>query len=185
MVSIHKVPVIVYLIIRVISSTFRFKREAHPLLASRFKAPENCPCCRNEQLRTSRRYMYIKHYTPIMPMMQIHHRLIGIMRDVLIQHTQRHSLLLCSWQHWCFLRTSNGQHQSVRIRHYLYVRPHHLYFFEKSRHEDIANVRFLIGCSGRNWAKNIKYLIYFQFSPDKNLFSSASIHRFQSQTDGI
>ena len=27
MVSIHKVPVIVYLIIRVISSTFRFKRE--------------------------------------------------------------------------------------------------------------------------------------------------------------
>ena len=28
MVSIHKVPVIVHLIIRVISSTFRFKREA-------------------------------------------------------------------------------------------------------------------------------------------------------------
>ncbi len=27
MVSIHKVPVIVHLIIRVISSTFRFKRE--------------------------------------------------------------------------------------------------------------------------------------------------------------
>ena len=43
MVSIHLVHVIVYLIIRVISSTFRFKREAHPSLASRFQAPENCP----------------------------------------------------------------------------------------------------------------------------------------------
>ena len=132
--------------------------------------------CRNEQLRTSRRYMYIKPYTPIMPMMRMHHRLIGIMRDVLIQHTQRHSLLLCSWQHWCFLRTSNGQNQSVRIRHYLYVRPHHLYFFKKSRHEDIANVRFLIGCSGINWKKNIKYLINFQFSFDTYLFSSSFIY---------
>ena len=31
MVSIHKVPVIVHLIIRVISSTFRFKRENYTI----------------------------------------------------------------------------------------------------------------------------------------------------------
>ena len=45
MVSIHKVPVIVYLIIRVISSTFRFKREApKQSLAPRSEAPRNVPC---------------------------------------------------------------------------------------------------------------------------------------------
>lgn len=38
MVSIHKVPVIVHLIIRVISSTFRFKGEAE---APPIKHPEN------------------------------------------------------------------------------------------------------------------------------------------------
>ena len=36
MVSIHKVPVIVHLIIRVISSTFRFKRGASPVARSTF-----------------------------------------------------------------------------------------------------------------------------------------------------
>lgn len=35
------------------------------------------------------------HYTPIMPTVQTHHRLTGIMRAIYIQHTQRHSSLLC------------------------------------------------------------------------------------------
>ena len=35
---------------------YKQKREAHSSLAPQFKAPENCPCSRNEQLRTSRRY---------------------------------------------------------------------------------------------------------------------------------
>ena len=34
---------------------------------------------------------------------------------------------------WNFLRTSNGQNQSVRIRHYLYVCPHH-----PSLHEEVS-----------------------------------------------
>ena len=45
MVSIHIVPVIVCLIIKVISSTFRFKREASELSpAPRSEAPRNVPC---------------------------------------------------------------------------------------------------------------------------------------------
>ena len=59
---------------------YKQKREAHSSLASLFKAPENCPCCRNEQLRTSRRYEYITPYTSVMPTVQIHHRLTGIIR---------------------------------------------------------------------------------------------------------
>ena len=116
------------------------KREAHPSLASRFKAPENCPCCRNEQLRTSRRYRYINPYTPVMPTVRIHHRPTSIIGAVYIQHTQRNSSLLCSWQHWNFLRTSNRQNQSVRIRYYPYVCPHHLYFMTKHQREDIAKI---------------------------------------------
>ena len=53
MVSIHRVPVIAYLIIRVIYFTFRFKREAPELLpAPRSEAPENCPVSRSEQRRS-------------------------------------------------------------------------------------------------------------------------------------
>ena len=43
MVSIHRIPFVVYLTIRVLCFIFRLKREAHPSLASRFQAPENCP----------------------------------------------------------------------------------------------------------------------------------------------
>ena len=39
------------------------KREAHSSLASLPKAPENCLTCRNEQLRTSRRYDISNPYT--------------------------------------------------------------------------------------------------------------------------
>jgi len=62
--------------------TYKQKREAHSSLASLSKAPENCPCCRNEQLRTSRRYVYINPYEPIMPTVRMHHRLTGIIRAV-------------------------------------------------------------------------------------------------------
>ena len=58
------------------------KREAHSSLASLLKAPENCLCCRNEQLRTSCRYRYINPYTPAMPIVRIHHRLTSIIRAV-------------------------------------------------------------------------------------------------------
>ena len=61
---------------------YKQKREAHPSLASLPKAPENCLTCRNEQLRTSRRYMYITPYTPVMPIVRIHHRLTSIIRAV-------------------------------------------------------------------------------------------------------
>ena len=61
MVSFHIVPVIVYLIVRVISYTFRFKREAPELLpAPRSEAPENCPVSRSEQRRSpTQRYITI------------------------------------------------------------------------------------------------------------------------------
>ena len=39
------------------------EREAHLSLASRFKAPENAYYSRNEQLRTSRRYVNQSLYT--------------------------------------------------------------------------------------------------------------------------
>ena len=51
MVSIHKVPVIVHLIIRVISSTFRFKRGASLCHSLHVLRPWNCPISRNEQRR--------------------------------------------------------------------------------------------------------------------------------------
>ena len=61
-----------------IQKAYKQKREAHPALASLFKAPENCPTCRNEQLRTSRRYIYITPYTLAMPTARMHHRLTSI-----------------------------------------------------------------------------------------------------------
>ena len=59
MVSIHKVPVIVYLIIRVISSTFRFKREALHCRSLHSLRLWQSPNVRNEQRRTPRRYVDI------------------------------------------------------------------------------------------------------------------------------
>ena len=58
MVSIHIVPVIVCLIIKVISSTFRFKREANTCCSLHSVRPSHCPICRNEQREASRRYVY-------------------------------------------------------------------------------------------------------------------------------
>ena len=82
MVSIHRIPFIVYLIIRALCFIFRLKREAHPSLASPSRRLKIAYQCRNEQLRTSRRYMYITPYTPVMPIVRIHHRLTSIIRAV-------------------------------------------------------------------------------------------------------
>ena len=49
----------------------------------------------------------------LLPLVQIHHWLTSITRAV-HKHTQRASSLLCSWHYWNFLRTSNGQNQSVQ-----------------------------------------------------------------------
>jgi hypothetical protein len=38
--------------------------------------------CRNEQLRTSRRYGYITPFTPVIPTVRMHHRLTSLTRDV-------------------------------------------------------------------------------------------------------
>jgi len=53
------------------------------LLASLIRRPGNCPHCRNEQPRTSRRYEYITPYTLVVPTVQLHHRLTSIMRAVI------------------------------------------------------------------------------------------------------
>ena len=66
MVSIHRVPVVAYLIIRVIYFTFRFKREASYLLLAPPLKAFALPVRRNEQREASRRYVYTTPYiTPI------------------------------------------------------------------------------------------------------------------------
>ena len=47
----------------VIKAHINKKREAHSSLASLIRRPGNCPHCRNEQLRTSRRYDISNPYT--------------------------------------------------------------------------------------------------------------------------
>ena len=43
MVSIHRILIVLYMTIRVLCFVFRFKREAHSSLASRFKASWKLP----------------------------------------------------------------------------------------------------------------------------------------------
>ena len=126
MVSIHRIPFVVYLTIRVLCFIFRLKREAHPSLASPSRRLRIAQQCRNEQLRTSRRYMYISY--PIHPLClscntpQANEHNSGCI-DTTYLTSFFVALFLTMVE--CFLRTSGSQNQSVRIRHYLYVCPHH------------------------------------------------------------
>ena len=96
---------------------------------------------RNEQLRTSRRYDYTIPSIPVIPIVWIHHRLTSILR--VVRYNIPNVILRCfvlDYSLKVFSGLQTVKTKAYRIRHYLYVCPHHLYFKTKPRREDRAKI---------------------------------------------